>query len=85
MSIDVIGDVDADADRYRQSLEILLAADEADAVLVMNCPTALAKIADAIIALVEHHRTAGHGQKTVLATWLGGRSQARGSSCRHRA
>jgi acetyltransferase len=70
--VDIIGD--ADAGRYRQSLESLLAADEADAVLVINCPTALASnthIADAVIALVEHHRTTGRAQKTVLTTWLG--------------
>jgi len=70
--VDIIGD--ADADRYARSLDILLNADDADAVLVMNCPTALASstdIATAVTERVEQHRLSGHARKTVLATWLG--------------
>jgi acetyltransferase len=70
--VDIIGD--ADAERYRRALEILLGTDEADAILVMNCPTALASstlIAQAVIALVEQRRTQGRHLKPVLATWLG--------------
>ena len=70
--VDIIGD--ADADRYRRALEILLSADEADAVLVMNCPTALTSstpIAQTITGLVEQRRKAGRSPKAMLATWLG--------------
>ena len=70
--IDIIGD--ADAARYQHALEILLRADETDAVLVMNCPTALTsstQIAQAVITLVDKRRTKGGASKPVLATWLG--------------
>lgn len=70
--VDIIGD--ANADRYSRALEILLDAEDSDAVLVMNCPTALASstdIAAAVTGCVERHRTAGRAQKTVLATCLG--------------
>ncbi len=70
--VDIIGD--ADASRYRRALEVLLAAPEADAILVMNCPTALASstdIAQAVIEVVERHRAAAQPPKPILATWLG--------------
>ena len=70
--VDIVGD--ADADRYCQALDILLHADEADAVLIMNCPTALASsahIADALAALIDRHRAGARSHKTILATWLG--------------
>ena len=70
--VDVIGD--ADAGRYAAALEILLTADDADAVLVMNCPTALAsstEIAERVTALVDHHKTGGRVTKAVIANWLG--------------
>jgi acetyltransferase len=70
--VDVIGD--ADAARYAAALEILLATDDADAILVMNCPTALAsntEIAERITALVDHHKTSGRAIKAVIANWLG--------------
>ncbi len=70
--IDIIGD--ADAARYRRALEVLLSADDTDAVLVMNCPTALAsstEIAQEVVALVDAQRTKDTPAKPVLATWLG--------------
>ena len=70
--VDVIGD--ADAGRYAAALEILLTADDADAVLVMNCPTALVsstEIAERVTALVDHHKTGGRVTKAVIANWLG--------------
>jgi acetyltransferase len=70
--IDIIGD--ADAARYRHALEILLRADETDAVLVMNCPTALTSstlIAQAIITMADERHTKAGASKPVLATWLG--------------
>ena len=70
--VDVIGD--ADAGRYGDALEILLTADDADAVLVMNCPTALAsstEIAERVTALVDHHKTSERATRAVIANWLG--------------
>ena len=70
--VDIVGD--ADADRYCGALEILLEAGEADAVLVMNCPTALASsthIAEALAERIDQHRAKARPHKTVLATWLG--------------
>jgi acetyltransferase len=70
--IDIIGD--ADAARYAAALEVLLAGNDADAILVMNCPTALAsstQIAERITAVVDRHKTAGRARKAVIANWLG--------------
>jgi acetyltransferase len=73
--VDIIGD--ADAERYRAALDVLLDAQEADAVLVINCPTALAsstEIAEAIVALIEARRQKGMRAKPVLTVWLGDRA-----------
>ena len=70
--IDIIGD--ADPARYAAALEILLADDDADAILVINCPTALASstdIAARVTAAVDHHKTDGRAIKAVIANWLG--------------
>ena len=70
--VDVIGD--ADATRYEAALEALLAGDDADAVLVINCPTALAsstEIAERIGAVVERQRSASRAAKAVITNWLG--------------
>ena len=70
--VDIIGD--ADAERYRRALEVLLGAEDVDAVLVMNCPTALTsstRIAEAIIGVIARHRDQASASKPVFATWLG--------------
>jgi acetyltransferase len=70
--IDILGD--ADAERYRRALEILLSSEDADAILVMNCPTALAsntEIAEQVVALVDRQRASQAPTKPVLAVWLG--------------
>ncbi|HSR82471.1 MAG TPA: acetate--CoA ligase family protein, partial [Hyphomicrobiaceae bacterium] len=70
--VDIVGD--ADAARYAAALEILFTADDADAVLVINCPTALAsstEIAERVTAIVDHHKTHGPGTKAVITNWLG--------------
>jgi acetyltransferase len=76
--VDIIGD--AGPDRYRASLEALLADDNADAVLVLNCPVAVANptaAADATVAVVKEAREAGN-QKAVFASWLGDAAAAEG-------
>jgi acetyltransferase len=70
--VDIIGD--ADAERYRRALEVLLGAEDVDAILVMNCPTALTsstRIAEAIIGVIAQQRDEGGAHKPVFATWLG--------------
>jgi acetyltransferase len=70
--IDIIGD--ADAARYGEALEVLLARDEADAILVMNCPTALAsstEVAQQVTAVVDRHKAGKRFPKPVIAAWLG--------------
>ncbi|MCC7273459.1 MAG: GNAT family N-acetyltransferase, partial [Alphaproteobacteria bacterium] len=64
--VDIVGD--APPERYRVALEALLADPGADAVLVLNCPTAVAdptEAAETVIAV------AGGDRRLVLTNWLG--------------
>ncbi len=68
--VDIIGD--AGPDRYRSAMSAVLQDGSTDAVLVMNCPTALASSIDAahaIVEAVETNRRQGFA-KPVVATWL---------------
>jgi len=65
--VDVLGD--AKGDRYRIALEAILADRGADAVLVMNCPTAVADSADAARAVLTV--AAAAPRATILSCWLG--------------
>ncbi len=78
--VDIIGD--ADAARYEAAMACLLGCDELDAILVMNCPTALATSADtanAVVKAVNSARrssaTATSTAKPVVAVWLGDESE----------
>ncbi len=68
--VDIIGD--AGPDRYRVAVEAVLKDANTDAVLVMNCPTALASSVDAAKATVEavHNGRRLGFTKPVVATWL---------------
>ena len=69
--VDIIGD--APAERYRQTLELLLADDQCDAILFIHAPTAIvpsAAIARVIAPMVQA------ASRNVLACWLGGDSVA---------
>lgn len=68
--IDIIGD--APPDRYRAALEILMADSSIDALLVMNCPTALTSSTDLCQAVID--ALPGKLAKTVLTAWVGERS-----------
>ena len=70
--IDIIGD--APAERYADALAILLEAPETNAVLVINCPTAIASSVEAAQA-VSRVASAKHGP--VLTNWLGSQSADR--------
>ena len=64
--IDIIGD--ARGERYAKALKVLMAAPGMDAILVLNCPTAVADSYDAAAAVVEAAKT---GPRVVLTNWLG--------------
>lgn len=68
--IDIIGD--AGAQRYDDALAVLLDAPEVDAVLVMNCPTAVASGTDAAKVVARHAART----RRVLTNWLGADSAA---------
>lgn len=66
--VDIIGD--ADGNRYRAAIDVLLGDPGVDALLVMNCPTALCEgdeIARAVAAAIRSAASPG----PVLACWLG--------------
>jgi acetyltransferase len=70
--VDIIGD--ADPARYARALEILAGQEEADAILVMNCPTALAsstEVAERIVAVLDRRKADGAAVKPVITAWLG--------------
>lgn len=74
--VDIVGD--AGPDRYASAIGALLRDDQVDALLVMNCPTAMADAADvaeAIAAAVSAARADGI-RKPVIACWLGDRNRA---------
>lgn len=70
--VDIIGD--APPDRFAATLDILLADRDTQAVLVMNCPTALASstaVAERVIEVVKTHRALSARSVPVLTNWLG--------------
>ena len=69
--VDIIGD--AQPGRYEDALGILLDAPETNAVLVLNCPTAIASSVDAAGAVA---RASAARHRPVLASWLGAQSAA---------
>ncbi len=65
--VDIIGD--ARGDRYRAALEALLKDPNTDALLIQNCPTAVASSTEAAEAVIE---TLAPGcDKAVLTSWVG--------------
>jgi acetyltransferase len=77
--IDIIGD--ADAARYASAMEAALDDPHIDAVLVMNCPTALLpsrEAAEAVVEVVTKRRKRGDRVKPVLSVWLGDQEEATG-------
>ena len=65
--VDILGD--ARGDRYARALEILLEDRGADAVLVLNSPTAIASSLEAAQGVAD---AAAEPRIPVLASWLGG-------------
>jgi acetyltransferase len=70
--VDIIGD--ADAERYAAALDVLLSAPDADALLVLNVPTALAAAqatAARVADIVAAYRARVFGAKPLFAVWIG--------------
>lgn len=65
--VDILGD--ANGDRYASALEVLLSEPNADAVFVMNCPTAVADSLEAARSVV--NVIGARRQPPVLTCWLG--------------
>jgi acetyltransferase len=65
--VDIIGD--APAERYRQTIELLLKDEQSDAILFIHAPTAIVPSADIANAIAPLVRSAS---RNVLACWLGG-------------
>jgi acetyltransferase len=64
--VDIIGD--APPERYAQALEILRGEPNADAILVLNCPTAIAPGIEAARAVVD---TIGTKECSIFTSWVG--------------
>ncbi|WP_299391630.1 bifunctional acetate--CoA ligase family protein/GNAT family N-acetyltransferase [Pelagibius sp.] len=81
--VDIIGD--APGVRYRAALEVLLQEREADATLVMHCPTAVASATEAAKAVVETLGATAAKDRPVLAAWVGDQAveEARRLFARH--
>lgn len=76
--VDIIGD--ANPERYKLALEALIDDKHSDAVLVINCPTAIASSSDAaqvVIDIVKERRAKYYGAKPVFAVWLDGKEETR--------
>jgi acetyltransferase len=70
--IDIVGD--AGPARYASALDVVLEDPAADAVLVVNCPMALASstaVAENVVATLESRSEACRPPKPVLTSWLG--------------
>ncbi|MBX7145972.1 MAG: GNAT family N-acetyltransferase, partial [Alphaproteobacteria bacterium] len=66
--IDIIGD--ANPERYAKTLEVVLSDQQTEAVLVINCPTALASSVNAAQAVIDTI-TKNKFSKPILTSWLG--------------
>ena len=69
--VDIIGD--AEPKRYRAALDALLPNLKADALLVINCPTAVASSSEAAEAVIEAIARAPNRERLppILTNWLG--------------
>lgn len=73
--VDIIGD--APPSRFVGALDVLMDDAGTDAILVIDCPTALAdstEVACAVIANIKARQSSHHSSKPVIANWLGAAS-----------
>ncbi len=80
--VDIIGD--APGSRYADALEILSKDKGVDAVLVLNCPTAVISRSEAAQAVID--KSVGRLASTILTCWVGDKSanEARSLFTQHR-
>ncbi|MFM7083873.1 MAG: bifunctional acetate--CoA ligase family protein/GNAT family N-acetyltransferase [Hyphomicrobium sp.] len=83
--IDIIGD--ATPERYRRTVEVLLSNPTTNALLIINCPTALADSTHAAETIIQTIKTENSKRKLppVLTVWLGDGAAAEGRSAFHHA
>jgi acetyltransferase len=81
--VDIIGD--APPERYRVALAAVADDPGVDAILVMNCPTAIADPAEAARAVAAQVTDGCLGGKPVLASWLGQRTARKGRAILEKA
>lgn len=76
--IDIVGD--ADGERYAKSLSAVASDPMVDALLVVNCPTAVTSSDDAADAVVRARSglKGPAGDKPVIACWMGGTTDSAG-------
>ena len=69
--VDIIGD--APPDRYSDALKVILEDKGVDAILVLNCPTAVASSTEAARAVVATFKESGlkAGSRGLFTSWLG--------------
>jgi len=67
--IDIIGD--ASGERYAAALKVLLEERNADGILILNCPTAVASSDDTAQAIIDV--LPERARKTILTSWIGER------------
>ena len=70
--VDIIGD--ATGQRYADALEVLLGDPNTDAVLVLNCPTAVASSTEAAQAVIDIYKKKTKSQarpRSLLTAWIG--------------
>ena len=70
--VDIIGD--ATGQRYADALEVLLGDPNTDAVLVLNCPTAVASSTEAARAVIDIYKKKTKSQarpRSLLTAWIG--------------
>ena len=81
--VDIIGD--APGERYRAALQALLQDHNADATLVMHCPTAVASATEAAEAVIETLTAAPPSARPVFTAWVGEQAvaEARSLFARH--
>ena len=71
--VDILGD--AQPAVFGRALDVLMAAPEVDAVLILNCPTAVADSTEAADAVIAAVRASPHA-KPIFTSWIGETSQA---------
>ena len=80
--VDIIGD--AQGKRYADALTVLLADPGTDAILVLNCPTAIASGLEAAEAVVGTVAASGK-DRVVLTSWLGDQAAVEARKLFHRS